>query len=141
MPLGESGQCVCGAGALTGKHGVDGRAEFAGDLLDIGLAALAPLDLQGADAGADKVGQDVDRVEADRVLEDVAGLAPVDETALADRRVTDRLAGSAAVDGESGQLRRALAVLAGIADTFGRRADAGARRAGDGKSCGNSLRG
>ena len=84
---------------------VERGAPHLGDLGDVGRAALAALDLDRADADAGELGQQLEGVEAGRLLERVVGLVVDLEAALAQRRVAGALALGEAVDEDAVQAR------------------------------------
>jgi hypothetical protein len=94
-------------------------SEGAHHLGDITLAALAALDLEGGDAGALQRHDHAAGIQADWILEQVAGLVPGREPAFAQRWVTRRFPGAEAVDGEAGQPRRGPFGVLHVADRLG----------------------
>ena len=99
-------------------------AEGADDLRDIGAAALTPLDLQGADPGLGQLRNEARGIEADRVLEDMPGLAARGEAALAKRRIGRGRPLGRAVDGEPAKARGKVAAFLRIGDMACGRTDA-----------------
>src|SRR5690606_29375335 len=77
-------------GAWIGAIAVDGRAPGTGDRCDVGRAALPALDLQRRHAGLREPRQQLQGVEAGRLLQRVEDFAADVEAALAYGRVAGR---------------------------------------------------